>query len=145
MWNLKQSNPERQRVECWFPGLYNSSAQFPPAHCQPSLLKNKEKVPIFRAFVEAQMVKSLPAMQKTWVQSLGWEDLPGEGNGNPLQYSVWRVPRTEKPGRLQSLGSQRVGHDWVTNTLTFPIAKSFGKEAEHGPTVWFPHSFWGAL
>ena len=87
MWNLKQSNPERQRVECWFPGLYNSSAQFPPAHCQPSLSKNKEKVPIFRAFVEAQMVKSLPAMQKTWVQSLGWEDHPGEGNGNPLQYS----------------------------------------------------------
>ena len=36
----------------------------------------------------AQMVKSLPAMWETWVQYLGWEDPPGEGNGNPLQYSV---------------------------------------------------------
>ena len=35
----------------------------------------------------AQMVKNLPAMWETWVQSLGWEDSPGEGNGNPFQYS----------------------------------------------------------
>ena len=35
----------------------------------------------------AQMVKNLPAMQETWVRSLGWEDSPREGNGNPLQYS----------------------------------------------------------
>ena len=37
--------------------------------------------------------------------------LPGEGNGNPLQYSCWGIPWTEKPGRLQSMGSQRVGQD----------------------------------
>ena len=36
---------------------------------------------------------------------------PGEGNGNPLQYSCWRIPWTEEPGGLQSMGSQRVGHD----------------------------------
>ena len=36
---------------------------------------------------------------------------PGEGNGNPLQYSCLRIPRTEEPGGLQSMGSQRVGHD----------------------------------
>ena len=36
---------------------------------------------------------------------------PGEGNGNPLQYSGWRIPWTEEPGGLQSMGSQRVGHD----------------------------------
>ena len=41
---------------------------------------------------------------------------PGEGNGNPLQYSCWRIPRTVEPGGLASMGSQRVGHDWVTNT-----------------------------
>ena len=41
---------------------------------------------------------------------------PGEGNGNPLQYScAWKIPWTEEPGRLQSMGSQRVGHDWVTS------------------------------
>ena len=36
---------------------------------------------------------------------------PGEGNGNPLSILAWRIPWTEKPGRLQSMGSQRVGHD----------------------------------
>ena len=39
---------------------------------------------------------------------------PGEGNGNLLQYSSWEVPWTEKPGRLQSMGSQRVGHNLAT-------------------------------
>ena len=42
--------------------------------------------------------------------------IPGEGNGRPLQYSPWRIPWTEEPGRLQSTGTQRVRHDWVTNT-----------------------------
>ena len=36
---------------------------------------------------------------------------PGEGNGNPLQYPAWKIPWTEEPGRLQSVGSQRVGDD----------------------------------
>ena len=36
---------------------------------------------------------------------------PGEGNGNPLQYTAWKIPWTEEPGGLQSMGSQRVGHD----------------------------------
>ena len=40
----------------------------------------------------------------------GWGRSPGEENGDPLQYS-WRIPWTEKPGGLQSMGSQRVGHD----------------------------------
>ena len=39
---------------------------------------------------------------------------PGEGNGNPLQYLAWKIPGTEEPGGLQSVGSQRVRHDWVT-------------------------------
>jgi len=40
---------------------------------------------------------------------------PGEGNGNPLQYPSWKIPWTEEPGRLQSMGSQRAGHDWATS------------------------------
>ena len=66
-----------------------------------------------------QTVKTLSAMWETWVQSLGWEDGPGEENGNPLQYSAWRIPWTEEPGRLESTGSQRVRHDWVTSTFIF--------------------------
>ena len=40
---------------------------------------------------------------------------PGEGNGNPLQYSCLKIPRMEEPGRLKSMGSQRVRHDWATS------------------------------
>ena len=40
---------------------------------------------------------------------------PGEGNGNPLQYLAWKIPWMEESGGLQSMGSQRVGHDWVTS------------------------------
>ena len=47
--------------------------------------------------------------RETWVQSLGWEDSPGEGNGNPLEYSCLGNPM--EPGGLQSMGLQRVGHD----------------------------------
>ena len=54
-------------------------------------------------------VKNLPAMQKTWVRSLAGEDPLGGGHGNPLE---WRTPWTEEPGRLQSIGSHRVRHNW---------------------------------
>ena len=58
-----------------------------------------------------QMVKNLPAMQKTRVQSLGWEDPLEKGNGNPLQYSCLENSMTEEPGGLQSMGSQIAGHN----------------------------------
>ena len=66
----------------------------------------------------AQTVKNLPAMQETWVWSVGQED--------PLEKEItihssilaWRIPWTEEPGRLWYMGSQKVGHDWVTNTFT---------------------------
>ena len=55
----------------------------------------------------AQMVKHLPAMQATWVQSLGWE--------GPLEEEMashaWKIPWTKEPVSLQSMGSLRVGHD----------------------------------
>ena len=54
----------------------------------------------------------------------GWGTSSGEGNGNPLQYSCLEIPWTEEPGRLQSMGSQRVRHDWVTSHHTV-------KEREH--------------
>ena len=59
----------------------------------------------------AQMVKNLLAMQKMWIQSLGQED-PLEKGPSPLfSMLAWRIPWTEDPGGLQSMGSQRVGHD----------------------------------
>ena len=59
----------------------------------------------------AQMVKSLPAVQEIWVQSLVWEDLLKREMATHSSILAWRIPRTEEPGGLQSMGSQRVGHD----------------------------------
>ena len=58
-----------------------------------------------------QMAKSLPAMQETQVWPLGWEDPLEEGMATHSSILAWRIPRTEEPGRLQSVGSQRVRHD----------------------------------
>ena len=57
------------------------------------------------------MVKCLPAMQETWVQSLGREDPPKKEMATHSSTLAWEIPWTEEPGRLQSMGSQRVGHD----------------------------------
>ena len=58
------------------------------------------------------MVKNLPAMWETWVQSLGWEDPLEEGIATHSSILAWRdSPWTEKPGGLQYVGLQRVGHD----------------------------------
>ena len=58
-----------------------------------------------------QTVKNLPAIQKTWVRSLGGEDPLEKGMATHSSILGWRIPWTEEPGRLQSMGSQRVGHD----------------------------------
>ena len=59
----------------------------------------------------AQTVKHLPAVQETWVRSLGWEDPPEKEMATHSNTLAWKIPWTEKPGRLQSMGLQRVGHD----------------------------------
>ena len=59
----------------------------------------------------AQTGKRLSTMQETWVQSLGWED-PQQKEMAPHSSTIaWKIPWTEEPGRLQSIGSQRVGHN----------------------------------
>ena len=63
------------------------------------------------AFLVAQMVKNLSAMQETQVQTLSWEDPPEKGMATHSSILAWRIPQTEEPGRLQSIGWQRVGHD----------------------------------
>ena len=69
------------------------------------------------AFLVAQMVKNLPAMQETWVQSLGWEDPLEEDMATHSSTLAWRIPWTEEPGRLQSMGLQRVKHKDTTERL----------------------------
>ena len=53
------------------------------------------------------MVKNLPAMPETWVQSLGWEDPLKESMATHSSILAWRIPSTEEPGGLQSIGSQK--------------------------------------
>ena len=57
-------------------------------------------------------------MQEIWVQSLGWEDPLEKGMATNSSILAWRIPWTKEPGRLQSMGSQRVGHDWVTKSTS---------------------------
>ena len=64
-----------------------------------------------RAPLVAQMVKNLPAMWETQVQSLGQEDLLEKGMATHSSILAWRIPWTEEAGGLQSMGSQTVGHD----------------------------------
>ena len=64
------------------------------------------------------MVKNLPAVWETQIGSLGWEDPLEKGMATHSSILAWRMPWTEEPGRLQSMGLQRVGQDQVTNTLT---------------------------
>ena len=63
------------------------------------------------ASLVAQMAKNLPAIQETWVWSLGQEDPLEKGMTIHSNIFAWRIAWTEEPGRLQSLGLQRVGHD----------------------------------
>ena len=76
--------------------------------------RKSKKVGIYvyiQASLVAQMVKNLPAMQETPVPSLGWDDLLEEGTAIHSSISVLRIPRTEEPGGLYSMGSQTVRHD----------------------------------
>ena len=63
------------------------------------------------ASLMAQRIKHLPAMQGTWVQSLGWEDPLEKGMATHSSILAWRIPWTEEPGGLQSMGSQVVKQD----------------------------------
>ena len=68
-------------------------------------------IPHLVSSLVAQRLKRLPATQETWVRSLGWEDPLEKEMAPHSSILAWRIPWMEEPGRLQSTGSQRVGHD----------------------------------
>jgi len=69
----------------------------------------------------AQTVKNLPAMRMTLVQTLGQEDPLEKEMATHSNILAWRIPWTEDPGGLQSMGSQRVAHNWLANTFTLSL------------------------
>ena len=73
---------------------------------------------IIGASLVVQVVKNFPAMQETRVQSPGQEEPLEKGMATNSNILAWRISWTDEPGGLQSMGSQRVGHNSVTNTHT---------------------------
>ena len=69
------------------------------------------KNPLLFENMVAQRVTHLPTMQESWIQSLGQEDLLEKEMATHSSTLAWKIPRMEEPGRLQSMGSQRVGQD----------------------------------
>ena len=67
------------------------------------------------------MVKHLPAMRETQVQALGWEDTLEKEMATHSSTLAWKIPWTEEPGRLQSMVSQTVRHDWVTSRTLYSL------------------------
>ena len=76
-----------------------------------------------RASLVAQMVKNLPAMWKTRVQSLGWEDLLEKGMASHCSILAWRILWTEEPGGLHPMRLQTVGYDWGTTLSLFTFIR----------------------
>ena len=82
----------------------------------------------FRASLVAQSVKNLSAVQEMGVQSLGWEDPLEKEMATHSSILAWKISWTEEPGGLQSMGSQRVGHNWATNT--YLLNRTLGNTAD---------------
>ena len=112
----------------WFLGLCTQSRP-KPSVLLVALLPCPVGLPTsIGAFLAAQMVKNVAAMQETWVQSLGWEDPLGKCMATHSTILTWRIPWTEGPGGLQSMGLQRVRHDLVNKQqqkLNPLISKAF--------------------
>ena len=88
----------------------------------------------------AQRVKHLPTMQETRVRFLGREDPLEKEMATHSSTLAWKIPWSEKPGRLQSMGSQRVGHDWATSLhFTSLIDNISNEKLTLIPTVPSPH------
>ena len=87
----------------------------------------------------AQRLKSLPGMQETQVQSLGWEDPLEKEMATHSSTLAWKIPWMEQPGGIQSTGSQRVGHDRVTS-LSHPL--HFGEWILYGLCRFLSQYMW---
>ena len=94
------------------------------------------------ASLVAQLVKNLPVVQETRVRSLGWEDPLEKEMATHSSILAWKISWTEEPGGLQSMGSQRVRHDWVTNTLRILYVYP-GYKGDTNPfsDMWFANVF----
>ena len=89
-------------------------------------------LPLFVSYPTAQTVKRLSTLQETRVQSLGRADPLEKEMAIHSSTLAWKIPWTEEPGRLQSMRSQRVGHDWVTS-LTYLLLVQLEPSSQQVP------------
>ena len=94
--------------------------------CSPRDSQESSPTPQFKnvnslalSFLVAQRLKHLPAMRETWVRSLGWEDPLEKEMATHSSVLAWKIPWMEEPGRLPSMGSLRIGHNWETSLSLF--------------------------
>ena len=87
-------------------------------HAKMGSIKDRNGMDLTEASLVAQMVKRLSTMWETWVRALGWEDPLEKEMAIHSSTIAWKIPWTEEPGRLQSMGLQTVGHEY-SNDFTF--------------------------
>ena len=108
-------------------------SEFPPVHGSPHW-----------ASLMAQRLKRLPAMRETWVWSLDREDPLEKEMATHSSILAWRIPWIEEPGGLQSMGSQRVGHNWTTS-LSLSLSHCSGLYDENVSQPHLHTSMWFLL
>ena len=111
--------------EKWKPWQTSFSWAPKSLHMVPAAMKLKDTW----VSLVAQTVKSLPAMQETQVLYLGQENPLEKGRASHSNILAWRIPWTEEPDGLHSIGLQRVRHSWVTNTA--PWKDSYDSSRQH--------------
>ena len=89
---------------------------------QQQWFRNKIYLTLRKDSLVAQMIKSLPSVWETWVWPLGQDDPLEKEMATYSSTLAWKIPWMKEPGSLQSMGSQRVGHNWVT-CLSFSLRK----------------------
>ena len=118
-WHVKSSRTRGQtRVSCIGRRILSCST-VPPGKSYSWLLSHFSYFLFYRqpgASLVAQLVNNLPAVQKTQVWSLSWKDLLEKEMATHSSILAWKISWTQEPGGLQAMVSQRVGHDWTTNT-----------------------------
>ena len=113
MGNASKLQPLHIKLLCTWAGTSGRSPDHPlPGACvEEGAFKDSGSLPWGPSPLVDQIVKNPPAVRETRVRTLGWEDLLEKEVANHSSTLAWKIPWMEEPGRLQSLWSQRVGHD----------------------------------
>ena len=109
----KLSSGHRTGKGVFIPIPKKSNAKECSNYCTIALISHASKIML--QFLQARLVKHLPAMWETWVRFLGWEFPLKKEMATHSSTLTWKIPWKEETDRLQSIGLQRVGHDWATS------------------------------